>query len=238
MKKIKQVAVKQIDEQENALDSYLATMLAEIPATEVIEKREQKVIKQVQVEVTPEVVKFEKQEKVIELVKVEDKAEKVEVNALSVMPEYAGGEFSALLFKVGNLILAAPLTDLSRAIKFDCKLTKIPQQPIWFMGLMEEQGLKQKIGVLNMAYLIQGKNKASTRDYKQQKLSNIILTEDSKWGLACDELLSIAKFSTENVRWRTDRTKRPWLVGTVIEQLVVIVDINELIPRRKSASNA
>jgi len=131
-------------------------------------------------------------------------------------------------------MLAAPLTDLSRTIRFDDNLTKIPQQPIWFMGLKEEQGVK--LGILNMAYLVQGKTRASIRNYQEQPLENIILTEDGQWGFACDKVVSITKVSPDKVRWRTNREKKPWLVGTIIDELVVIVDLNQLIPRRKRKS--
>jgi len=231
MNKTKPVAFKQIVEQEFALDSYLATMLTEIPSTELIEEKEQQVKQAV-----PSAVKVQAitvKEQVTEL--IVDVVSSKPVKALSIMPKYAQGEFSALFFKVGNLVLAAPLTDLSRAIKFDGKVTKIPQQPLWFMGLKAE--LEQKIGILNMAYLIQGKNRAGTRDYQQQPFANVILTEDGQWGLACDELLTISKLTPEKIRWRTDRQNKPWLVGTVIEQLVVIVDINELVPKRKRSGS-
>lgn len=233
MKKTNFVAVKQVVEQEFALDSYLATMLADIPSTELIEKKEQQVKKATSPVVNAQVIRVKKPEHTPEI--VVDMVSSTAVKALSIMPKYAQDEFSALFFKVGNLVLAAPLTDLSRAIRFDGKVTKIPQQPIWFMGLKAE--LEQKIGIINMAYLIQGKSRAGARDYQQQPFANIILTEDGKWGLACDELLSVAKLVPEKIRWRTDRQKKPWLVGTVIEQLVVIVDINELIPKRKRSSS-
>ncbi|MCF7971540.1 MAG: chemotaxis protein CheW [Methylococcaceae bacterium] len=232
MNKLNLVALKQIVEQEFALDSYLATMLAEIPSTELIEEQEQQVKQAVPpvAEIQTLAVKEYDAELIV------DMASSQPIKALSVMPKYAQGEFSALFFKVGNLVLAAPLTDLSRAIKFDGKVTKIPQQPLWFMGLKAE--LEQKIGILNMAYLIQGKSRAGARDYQQEPFTHLILTEDGKWGLACDELLSIAKLVPEKIRWRTDRQNKPWLVGTVIEQLVVIVDINELVPKRKRAGSA
>ncbi len=233
MKKTNFVAVKQVVEQEFALDSYLATMLADIPSTELIEKKEQQVKKAASPVVDAQVIRLKKPEHPPEI--VVDMVSSTAVKALSIMPKYAQDEFSALFFKVGNLVLAAPLTDLSRAIRFDGKVTKIPQQPIWFMGLKAE--LEQKIGIINMAYLIQGKSRAGARDYQQQPFANIILTEDGKWGLACDELLSVTKLVPEKIRWRTDRQKKPWLVGTVIEQLVVIVDINELIPKRKRSSS-
>jgi len=233
MNKASPVAVKQIVEQELALDSYLATMLAEIPSTELIEEKEQQVKKVVSPTDKVQTITLKKQEQKTEL--VVGVASSTAVKALSIMPKYAQTEFSALFFKVGNLVLAAPLTDLSRAIKFDGKVTKIPQQPLWFMGLKAE--LEKKIGILNMAYLIQGKNRAGTRDYQQQPFTNVILTEDGQWGLACDELLTISKLTPEKIRWRTDRQSKPWLIGTVIEQLVVIVDINELVPKRKRSSS-
>lgn len=227
MSKVCAVAVKQLIEQELALDSYLATMLAELPSTEAIEEQERQVKKVVSSAVKVQAATVKMQEPSIELVADVVTASK----ALSIMPKYAQDEFSALFFKVGNLVLAAPLTDLSRAIRFDGKVTKIPQQPLWFMGLKAE--LEQKIGILNMAYLIQGKSRAGIRDYQQKPFTNVILTEDGQWGLACDELLTIAKLTSEQIRWRTDRKSKPWLVGTVIEQLVVVVDINELVPKRK-----
>lgn len=227
MSKVCAVAVKQLIEQELALDSYLATMLAELPSTEAIEEQERQVKKVVSSAVKVQAATVKMQEPSIELVADVVTASK----ALSIMPKYAQDEFSALFFKVGNLVLAAPLTDLSRAIRFDGKVTKIPQQPLWFMGLKAE--LEQKIGILNMAYLIQGKSRAGIRDYQQKPFTNVILTEDGQWGLACDELLTIAKLTSEQIRWRTDRKGKPWLVGTVIEQLVVVVDINELVPKRK-----
>ncbi|MDF1584548.1 MAG: chemotaxis protein CheW [Methyloprofundus sp.] len=233
MIKTNPVAAKQIAEPELALDAYLATMLAEIPATELIEEQEQQVKQVISPAIKVQAIAVKKQKQQTEL--VVDVASSKVVKALSIMPRYAQDEFSALFFKVGNLVLAAPLTDLSRAIKFDGKVTKIPQQPLWFMGLKAE--LEQKIGILNLAYLIQGKNRAGTRDYQQQPFKNVILTEDGQWGLACDELLAIAKLTPEKVRWRTDRQNKPWLIGTVIEQLVVIVDINELVPKRKRSGS-
>ncbi|MBE0470196.1 MAG: chemotaxis protein CheW [Methyloprofundus sp.] len=233
MIKTNPVAVKQIAEPELALDAYLATMLAEIPATELIEEQERQVKQVIAPAIKSQAIAVKKQKQQTEL--VVDVASSKVVKALSIMPKYAQDEFSALFFKVGNLVLAAPLTDLSRAIKFDGKVTKIPQQPLWFMGLKAE--LEQKVGILNMAYLIQGKNRARTRDYRQQPFKNVILTEDGQWGLACDELLTIAKLTPEKVRWRTDRQNKPWLIGTVIEQLIVIVDINQLVPKRKRSGS-
>jgi len=239
MSQLKSNPIKQIVRQELALDSYLATLLAEIPATEIIEQQEQLTV-DVSVKAKTQIEKKKKtsilatRKIAVESSVVNDTPIVSPLQSLAVMPPYAQEEFSALFFKVGNLMLAAPLTDLSRTIRFDGNLTKIPQQPIWFMGLKEEQGVK--LGILNMAYLVQGKTRASIRNYQDQPLENIILTEDGQWGFACDKVVSIAKVSPDKVRWRTNREKKPWLVGTIIDELVVIVDLNQLIPSRKRKS--
>ncbi len=237
MRQLKSKAVKQIVRQELALDSYLATLLAEIPATEVIEQQEQLMLEvpvkeKEQIEEKKEKPAILATSKILSEPNIVNKAPTVSaLQSLAVMPAYAQEEFPALFFKVGHLMLAAPLTDLSRTIRFDDNLTKIPQQPIWFMGLKEEQGVK--LGVLNMAYLVQGKTRAGIRNYQKQPLENIILTEDGQWGFACDKVVSIAKVSPDKVRWRTNRKKKPWLVGTIIDELVVIVDLKQLLPSRK-----
>ncbi len=229
--------VKQIIAQELALDSYLTTMLAEIPPTEVIEQQERQL--KISPKLKPAVVVQEK-------TRTKNQAEKlvkqittlptpVAVKPLAIMPDYAQDAFSALFFKVGNLVLAAPLTDLARTMKFEAKVTKIPQQPVWFMGLLPDKNTQ--IGILNMAYLVQGKSRAAQRSYAHKPLQNVIVTLDGNWGLACDEVLTITKVQPDKVRWRTDKQKKPWLVGTIIDELVAIVDINALVPQRKRKNN-
>ncbi|MDC9728197.1 MAG: chemotaxis protein CheW [Methyloprofundus sp.] len=220
----KELINKPFLEPEKALDSYLSTLLTNISLETLVEintEAQEERLTLPSVEQTDAPIALEEKEVPPREVAV--------TSPLAVMPKYAQEEFSALFFKVGHLILAVPLIDLGRTVKFDTKLTKIPQQPIWFMGLKLDQD--KKIGVLNMAYLIHGRSKAEQRSYVEQPFKNIILTEDTNWGLACDEILSIKKITPNQVRWRTDRQRRAWLVGTIVEELVVLVDINALVPK-------
>jgi purine-binding chemotaxis protein CheW len=215
-------------EPEKALDTYLSTLLENISIEAVpkVTVEEQVIFSELDSKTI-----VSEQEQLTEIVASSSiEAEIPITHPLVVMPQYAQEEFSALFFKVGHLILAVPLIDLGRTLKIDAKLTSIPQQPIWFMGLKLDQD--KKIGVLNMAYLIHGRSKAEKRSYADNPFKNIILTEDTNWGLACDEIISIKKISPDQVRWRTDRKQRAWLVGTIVDDLVVIIDINELVPKR------
>ena len=228
--------------QEMALDVYLSRLLDEIPnnisieqaeqnEAETITKDDQPVVKESSQRTTT--VDSKEDNPFTQQSRVKSKELSINIeNPISIMPEWSQYEFQALFFKVDKLILATPLTDLLRTIKIDKPPTPIPEQPSWFMGLLDTQD--QRIGVLDTGQLILGRSKGQQRDLEIQPFVSILITHDGKWGLACDEILSIGKLEPEKVRWRTMRKKRPWLIGTVIEELTAVIDVNQLVPHRKT----
>jgi len=221
----------QVVQQEIALDSYLSTLLDEIPSNTDLDQQELKV------EAKPKIAKQVKTstpvvEKIIVKSDNQDSDVTKPVRPLAVMPEWARSEFQALFFKVDKFILATPLTELLRTIEVDKKPTKIPGQPSWFMGLLDTH--EQRIGVLDTGQLIFGKTIGQQRDLEKQPFQRILITHDGRWGLACDEILSIGKLEPDKVRWRTLRQKKPWLIGTVIDELTAVIDVNHLVPHRKA----
>ena len=150
---------------------------------------------------------------------------------LAVMPEWSHTEFQALQFKIGDLTVATPLKALSRMLLFNQKLTKMPAQAAWILGILEENG--RKVAILDGQQLIDGKVKGAQRDLASQPFSNLLICADSHWGVACDEVLSVVKIKPDGVRWRPLRKIRPWLVGPSIEALVAIIDLNQLVPAKK-----
>ncbi|QPK62120.1 chemotaxis protein CheW [Methylomonas sp. LL1] len=229
---------QRIVHQQLALDAYLRTLLDEIPEVTPIDdqaplglaseaKHPPKSVTQSPkpvISAKPLIEPLQNQ-----LVAFENPAK---LHPLSVMPDWAQHEFQALFFKVEHLILATPLVELSRTIKIGRKPGKIPGQPSWFMGLLDEHD--SRIGVLDTGQLIFGKSRGSQRDLESKPFTNLLITRDKRWGLACDEILSIGKLKPEKVRWRTSRQKRPWLIGTVIEELTAIIDLQELVPHRRT----
>lgn len=228
--------------QQLALDVYLQTLLDEVPDAEVSAavksalEAEQAVVDTLSkplfnapvVTASPSRAKATNQPG--KLVAPENPAK---LQALSVMPDWARHEFQALFFKVDQLILATPLIELSRTIKIDRKPTKIPGQPSWFLGLLDDH--ESRIGVLDTRQLIFGKSRGRHDDVEELSFERILITQDKKWGLVCDEILSIGKVKPDGVRWRTARQKKPWLIGTVIDELTAIVDVKQLVPHRKNS---
>ncbi len=231
---------RQVLQQSLALDSYLRTLLEGIPgeiddleeeisgdnsAPTLIQTKESVKSTRTQPVVVKE--KIALVDTPIVVPSVEQK-----IMPLSVMPAWAQQEFQALFFKVDNMILATPLVDLLRTIKIEKSPTRIPGQPSWFMGLLDTQ--QERIGVLDTGQLIFGKSIGSRRDLADQPYKNILMTHDGRWGLACDEVLTIGRLVPHKVRWRTYRPTRPWLMGTVIDELTAIIDVNCLVPQRKN----
>jgi purine-binding chemotaxis protein CheW len=226
--------------QEIAIDTYLSKLLDEIPSDRFLEQQltEDVLIKASVERTQSKATKLENKRVAIKspILSISKKTNKAVdsdqvVNSLSVMPEWTQNEFQALFFKVDKIVLAAPLTELLKTIKIERLPTNIPGQPSWFMGLLDVR--ERRIGVLDTGQLIFGKTRGQQRDLKQHPFKSILMTYDGNWGLACDEILSIGRLQPDKVRWRTLRNKRPWLVGTVIEELTAVIDVNQLVPRRK-----
>ncbi|MBE0436820.1 MAG: chemotaxis protein CheW, partial [Methylomicrobium sp.] len=159
---------QQIIHQELALDSYLKTLLEEMPAeeTEAImpsapEAKAPVPTARVESKIKEKSETIAKTPALVGLPLVPKPA-----MPLAVMPSWAQYEFQALFFRIGQLILATPLVELSRAIKFDKTITKIPGQPSWFIGLLEDQ--ERKIGILDSGQLILGKGYANKRNLIEQ----------------------------------------------------------------------
>ena len=229
MKTTKQ-ETKAVVDQEIALDGYLQTLLQDIPESDLgndqLKTRENNNLNPLAPVVTENKPSQDNQSENKSVSK-----QQRPFSPLTVMPEWTQNEFQALFFKLDHLVLATPLTELSRTIKFNADVTRIPQQPHWFMGLIEDQG--DKISVLNTRQLVFGKTCVENRESPENQFNSVLITQDGSWGLVCDEILSISKLQPENVRWRTRRNKRPWLIGTVIDDLAAIVDLNQLVTHKK-----
>lgn len=210
-----------IDRQEIALDTYLSRLLDKIPDDISLDQQKPKLL------ATKTISKSKSASN-----KISIKTESGKITTpLSVMPEWTQHEFQALFFKVDKIVLATPLTELFKTIKIEKPPTNIPGQPSWFMGLLDVRD--RRIGVLDTGQLIYGKSRGQQRDLEHQPFKSILMTYDGNWGLACDEILSIGKIEPDKVRWRTLRKQKPWLVGTIIEELTAVIDVNQLTPRRK-----
>jgi len=138
-------------------------------------------------------------------------------------PEWSHKPFECLIFTVAGLKLAVPLILLGAIHRIDKPVRPIPGSPGWYMGIRADRG--QNLRVVDSAeWIMAGRAPADARDHYKF----IIRLDRSEWGLACDDVAQSFTLMPDEVRWRTARSKRPWLAGTVIEHMCALIDVRSM----------
>lgn len=135
-------------------------------------------------------------------------------------PQWAQGRFECLIFKVAGLKLAVPLVALGAIHRMDQELTPLVGRPDWFLGLLPVGD--KNIRVVDSALWIMPERYNET---VKDGYRFVIRLDSSDWGMACDSVAQSFTISPDEVRWRTDRGKRPWLAGTVIDHMCALMDV-------------
>ena len=217
-------------DQKLALSMFLDSLLRE-PIDE-------DTVKQTEVLKTDSVVEIKQAENVVHLQEVETIVDSeietvVEIETIpetETVIEHAnseaglGNEFQAMLFKVAGLSLAVPLEELSGVVEWKDDLTEMPGHADFYLGIMQHLG--QSIPVVDTARLVfpRDKLKALAADEPRERVTRVILIDDSRWGLAVDDVKEVITLKKDDVRWRSERTSRKWLLGTVIEHMCALLD--------------
>ena len=140
------------------------------------------------------------------------------------VPEWAAAPFQALLFKVSGLTLAVPLAELSGVQEWENgAVTPMLGKIEWYLGLMEYRG--RQVPVVDTAQLVLPPDRlARLLEEERGELGHVVFIQDGTWGLACDSVDEVISLNHEEVKWRTSRSKRRWLAGTVLEHMCAIID--------------
>lgn len=144
--------------------------------------------------------------------------------APAAYPEWALGQFQCLMFQVAGLTLALPLAKLYGVLPWDDELvTELPNHQPWFLGLRTH--LDHKVKLIDVATVVlPADRRASLPTATSGRLGKVILIDEGRWGLACDQVAEVITLSSADVKWRSQSGTRPWLAGTVIEQMCVLID--------------
>ena len=145
------------------------------------------------------------------------------------VPEWASeAAFQCLMFKVWGLTLSVPLVKLYGVLTWPETLTPVFGHAGWFMGLARAQ--EKNIQVMDTAQLVLPPHKLETlRADQERQFHNIILIDEGRCGLACDEVAEVITLHEDDVQWRSAEGKRPWLAGTVREHMCALLEVDEFI---------
>jgi len=143
-------------------------------------------------------------------------------------PQWAASGFECLLFYVGGLKLAVPLILLGGIHRIDQELTPLFGQPDWFLGLYPRKTMEgqQNIRVVHTSKWVMPEKQTQEVD----PLNHYVISlGDSEWGLLSHKLSDSIRLMPDQVKWRSDAGKRPWLAGTVIDHMCAILDVSSMV---------
>lgn len=132
-----------------------------------------------------------------------------------------GNEFQALFFDVAGVTFAVPLTELGGIHQLG-EVTSLFGQPAWYRGIMASR--EQKMNVVDTALWVMPDKTLDVTDYKY-----LIMLGESPWGLACHQLKGTELLRRDQVKWRHQEGKRPWLAGMVKEKMCALLHVRELL---------
>lgn len=142
----------------------------------------------------------------------------------TAQPEWSNEPFECLLFDVAGLTLAVPLVSLGSIYPLEGQeLTPLFGQPDWFLGILPCQAGNLK--VLDTARWVMGER---YRDDFRDGLQYVISVQGYEWGLAVHSVSRSIRLDPREVKWRSQRTQRPWLAGTVIDHMCALLDVAAL----------
>lgn len=138
-------------------------------------------------------------------------------------PAWREQPFEALLFDVGGLMLAVPLVSLGTIHPLETEITPLFGQPDWFLGILPTQTGNLK--VLDTArWVMPERYQTELKD----GLRFVISVEGYDWGMAVHGVSKSIRLMPDQIKWRSQDGKRPWLAGTVIEHMCALLDVSAL----------
>ena len=221
------MAQKTLVEQKQAVSLFLESLLRDVP--------EESATTSVALQTVAEVLEPEVQT-AVELkgavsTQIHEKKSEISTSECrqSITPAWANEPFQALLFKVGGLSLAVPLTELSGVVEWPQEITEIPGHADFYIGVYPHQG--RNVPVVDTALMVfpAERREGLLRQHARQRITRIILIDNAKYGLGCDEVGEVLTLSPEQVKWRSAQTKRRWLSGTVLEHMCALVDTRSFV---------
>ncbi|HEB59881.1 MAG TPA: chemotaxis protein CheW [Gammaproteobacteria bacterium] len=138
-------------------------------------------------------------------------------------PEWADAPFQALLFHAGGLTLAVPLIELAGVLEWPEELTAMPGHADFYLGLARY--LENNVPVVDTARLVlPDKVLVRLPADPLERVTRIVLIDEGRWGLACDSVGEVITLQPGAVRWRETRPSRPWIAGTLVDEMCALLD--------------
>ena len=136
----------------------------------------------------------------------------------------AGGEeLRLLLFRLCGLRMAVAAGDIARTVPWPGELAPAPRKRPLCLGVMEEGTVS--VPVMDLAGLVIPER---LRDSHLAAGPSHVLVASGGLGLACHGVDGVVGVPRDAVNWRSERTSRRWLAGTITEHGSALLDMAAL----------
>ena len=146
----------------------------------------------------------------------------------SATPAPAGSRLQLLLLDLGGLRLAVPLKALSSIHRLPDKLTQLPHQQPWLLGVYDHHGHKVA-AVDTLGLVVPPSHRERLRQPRVEGPPVVVTVGGGDWGLVCRDTGTVLELEHDEVKWRSDRSLRPWLAGTVKSELCALLDVEAFV---------
>lgn len=132
-------------------------------------------------------------------------------------------EFEMLLFDVRGLQLAVPLISLGSIHRLESEFTPIVGRADWYLGMYRIGD--RNLQVVDTARWVMPSRMQHSSD---EPYEFVIRLADTHWALACSSVQQAIRVERDEIKWRTQQGKRPWLAGTVISKMCALLDVESM----------
>jgi purine-binding chemotaxis protein CheW len=140
------------------------------------------------------------------------------------IPDWVEGAFQVLLFEVNGIKLGVPLASLVGILTFSGEASQLPGQPAWSLGVILNRD--EKVVVIDSAKLLMPERVGENASIKPRHL---LLIGDGRRALAVDGVCNTLLLEKEEIRWRSGSGVRPWYAGIIIQELSVLLDVEGIL---------
>ncbi len=143
-----------------------------------------------------------------------------------ITPTIPTEPFQALLFQVAGLTVAVPLVDLNGILNYPERLAAVPGLPTWGLGVVRYRETNV-IAVDGITLFVPDHLQVVARTRSVPRY--LVLLGESRFGLVCESVDQVVQLRPDEVRWRGERGRRPWLAGTVKDRLCALLEVPALV---------
>lgn len=130
-------------------------------------------------------------------------------------PVWAGQRFRALVFSIGGQRFAMPLVLMARVALMPERLSRMPAQPDWFVGIARSHGLS--VVVAELGGLVDAGFRCMNPRY-------LLVLGNGSTAVVCDLIEDPLTVESDQVCWRSPSGRRDWMAGVLVEELCMLLD--------------